>query len=208
MAGRKRKSFSRELQNALVREHGHVCAGCGKETETKWHHIVPVALGGEDRVSNIVPLCHACHCAAHSGQHMSHYINKKNMSGRPPKVSNREAFKALDMLAAGKIGIRGCKQLMKLSGKTEPRQTAQYKRWCAARGIADVRNILDTKITNGSAMVASGDVIGEVEYADGTKKDILFNDVGANDMIKYVVRGRTAEGERTFWEIKISALVS
>lgn len=208
MAKCERGSFTKKNSAALAEQHGDVCANCGTSVGIEWHHIVPLSLGGKNTISNYVPLCHACHCAAHHGRHISRYRSGVERSGRHPNVSNRAAFKALDMLAAGKIGIRGCKQLMKLSGRTEPRQTAQYKRWCAARGIVDVRNILDTRITNGNAMVASGDVIGEVEYADGTKKDILFNDVGANDMIKYVVRGRTAEGERTFWEIKISALVS
>lgn len=199
-----RKSLTKSEYEDLSVLHGSVCVNCGSSVGIEWHHIVPLFLGGTDVASNIVSLCHACHCAAHRGRHVSHYVAKSNKAGRPPKVPSKEAFKALDMLADGKIGILRCKQLMGIARRTEPRRTSQFKRWCAARGVVDVRNILDVRITNGS--VADGDVIGEVEYADGTKNDIIFNDVGANDMVKYVTRSRAEEGERTFWEIKMSAL--
>lgn len=43
----------------------HKCVNCGSEKDIMFHHIVPLALGGNDIVSNIVPLCTDCHYLIH-----------------------------------------------------------------------------------------------------------------------------------------------
>ena len=40
------------------------CAYCGKPAE-ELHHIVPRSRGGDNRPSNLIPLCYQCHCKAH-----------------------------------------------------------------------------------------------------------------------------------------------
>lgn len=42
----------------------HYCINCGKEA-TELHHIVPLALGGNDINSNKVWLCYECHNKIH-----------------------------------------------------------------------------------------------------------------------------------------------
>lgn len=44
---------------------GRVCANCGETEDIEYHHIVPLALGGNDVLSNICPLCYKCHCKVH-----------------------------------------------------------------------------------------------------------------------------------------------
>lgn len=189
--------FRRMLKEAL----GCKCGNCGSEEMVEYHHVVPLALGGTNSITNIVPLCYKCHKAAHNGRHITSFADhSRSNDGRPPKCDDETAFKALDLLADGQIGVRTCKKLMSLSGRTEPRETAQFPRWCEKRGIEDVRNILDTKITNKCRPIAPGTVIGEVTYSDGTKKNIVFNDTGLNDETVYTLR--FSKEEITYGELK------
>ena len=47
---------------------------CKKEKNIQYHHIVPLALGGQDILSNIVPLCSECHSLIHFGN-KNHWNN-------------------------------------------------------------------------------------------------------------------------------------
>lgn len=42
----------------------HYCINCGKEA-TELHHVVPLAIGGNDVESNKVWLCSKCHTLIH-----------------------------------------------------------------------------------------------------------------------------------------------
>lgn len=180
---------SRRFMKMLKERLGCRCANCGSGDIVEYHHVVPLAFGGTNELTNIVPLCYACHKAAHFGRHVTHYANhSRSNDGRPPKCDDETAFKALDLLADGQIGVRKCQEMMRLAGRTVPKHTKQYKRWCELRGISNVRNILDASITNGMHLPESGSIIGEVTYFDGTKKSILFNDTGLNDETVYMLR--------------------
>lgn len=67
-----RKEFDKnryKLKSQLPSE----CGNCGSAESTDIHHIVPIARGGTNRISNLVTLCRPCHDAAHgmnrSGNH-------------------------------------------------------------------------------------------------------------------------------------------
>ena len=179
------------------------CANCGSEDMVEYHHIVPLALGGTNSLTNIVPLCYKCHKAAHYGRHITHYADhSRSNDGRPPKVPDEEAFKALDLLADGQIGIRKCKALMGIAGRTEPKVTSQYKVWCEKRGIKAVRNTLDTRIANSPYRIADGCVIGRIVYENGDTAAIHFNDTGMNDDAMYTLRGDALSGPMSWKAIK------
>ena len=152
-------------------------------------------------ITNVVPLCHACHMAAHTGRNLTEYKRDAGTQGggRPPKIDDHDAFMALDLLVAGKIGVRKCKSMMNIRDSVEPKQTSQYKRWAAARGIRNIRNTLDAAITNSPYSVKEGRIIGHVEYVDGKELDISFDDVGLNDDMLYTFRGYD-DGPMTFVE--------
>lgn len=81
----------RVLRNDFLRlrnsgELGKQCANCKTCENIEYHHIVPLKLGGTNNISNIVPLCHACHEAAHQGRHMLNYRDNPKAGGRPNKV--------------------------------------------------------------------------------------------------------------------------
>jgi len=46
-------------QRVLLRDHGR-CRYCGSEDGLELDHIVPIALGGSNRISNLATSCHAC----------------------------------------------------------------------------------------------------------------------------------------------------
>lgn len=50
----------------LQKEKGAKCYNCQSDKDIQYHHIVPLASGGNDILSNIVPLCLECHALIHS----------------------------------------------------------------------------------------------------------------------------------------------
>lgn len=52
-----------EIDKTLSKE----CGNCGSKDDLEIHHIVPLAFGGTNRLSNLVRLCSSCHSKAHGG---------------------------------------------------------------------------------------------------------------------------------------------
>jgi 5-methylcytosine-specific restriction endonuclease McrA len=48
------------------------CARCGSTVDLEAHHIVPLASGGTNELSNLLTLCHDCHRAQHRGKPRKH----------------------------------------------------------------------------------------------------------------------------------------
>ena len=44
---------------------GRVCVNCGSTDDLNYHHIVPLSMGGQDVISNMVCLCGKCHDLIH-----------------------------------------------------------------------------------------------------------------------------------------------
>lgn len=58
-----REEFNRHIRNDFIKEHP-LCQYCGKQAE-QVHHLIPIAKGGDNRQSNLIPLCTECHCLVH-----------------------------------------------------------------------------------------------------------------------------------------------
>ena len=194
-----RYARSYQFKQIMRKELGCKCGNCGSEENVEYHHVVPLFLGGTNELTNIVPLCHRCHRAAHCGRHTSHYA-EKNEGGRPPKIPDEDAFKALDLLLDGQIGNRKCKQLMGLADRTEPKQTSQYKRWCKDRGIKSFRTFLDVTATLRPYALHDGYVVGHYVDANGNKHSIRFKDTGIND-VTYRFGNVKGQPEMTLYEL-------
>lgn len=52
------------LRIECLRKANNECANCG-QTATQAHHVVPLVLGGFDKLSNLVALCEECHEKVH-----------------------------------------------------------------------------------------------------------------------------------------------
>lgn len=68
-----RENSSQFDRKFLIITKGTICANCQKNCLDKiiFHHIVPIVLGGNDILTNIIPLCDNCH-------NLIHYNNTKN----------------------------------------------------------------------------------------------------------------------------------
>lgn len=192
-----RKEYDRmRFDGTLARACGTECVNCGSHENIEYHHIVPLLLGGTNKVWNIVPLCHQCHKAAHGARHMSEYVKSSN-SGRKPKIPDEEAFQIYDRWLDGQFGNRKCQALLHLAGGTKQNQTMQYKRYLTARGIRSVRNNYDVSLTLSPENVDDGYVVGQVDYLDGTKRAIRFKDLGENDDVVYEFCNNYDRGRKT-----------
>lgn len=58
-----------QRRKELVSKKGTICCNCQKDQKDaiQFHHIIPLAIGGNDYDSNIVPLCDDCHNLIHHG---------------------------------------------------------------------------------------------------------------------------------------------
>lgn len=197
-----------KLSGTLAAECGTACVNCESTENIEYHHIVPLILGGTNNLRNIVPLCHRCHKAAHCGGHISNYTDQSK-GGRKPKIPDEEAFPIYDQWLEGKFGNIKCQELLNLGKGTHCHKTAQFKRWCKSRGIADVKHRLDYAVVtrySGSGDFFS-DPVGYVIYDEehgGRREDIYFQDSGMNNNVKYMPKGY--DREVTFQKLKIRLL--
>lgn len=66
-----RKEFeTMSFKQNVIEQLGTECVNCGKYANI-YHHIVPLAVGGTNRLSNIVPLCEKCHGKVHNRKSLS-----------------------------------------------------------------------------------------------------------------------------------------
>lgn len=156
------------VRSMAERTLGRVCYNCGSDECIELHHVVPLKLGGTNNLSNIVVLCHRCHCAAHNGRHIKDYQNKE-VTGRPHNVETEELDKALNEYVIGQIGSAECKARMGLSQKTKIGDMSYYKRFKKDHGIKKVKNNIDI-ILNKRGEVEKGENVGYIEYEDGRKE--------------------------------------
>lgn len=58
-----------KLREKVLKRDGHKCVSCGSDNDLEVHHIVPVAQGGSNELSNLITLCLTCHNKAHRNNH-------------------------------------------------------------------------------------------------------------------------------------------
>lgn len=90
--------FSQEI---LKEKCGTQCINCKKEEDIQYHHIVPLALGGQDILSNIVPLCSECHSLIHFGN-KNHWNNHSEATKRGIQKAKMEG-KQIGLLKGTKL---------------------------------------------------------------------------------------------------------
>lgn len=61
----KKEFLKIEFRNYLDLNLPNKCCNCNSEHNLSYHHIVPLSLGGSNKLSNIVKLCPICHEKAH-----------------------------------------------------------------------------------------------------------------------------------------------
>ena len=59
-----RKEFDNIIRKNFIESHSK-CQYCGEPTE-HIHHLIPIIVGGDNRESNLIPLCTKCHGLIHN----------------------------------------------------------------------------------------------------------------------------------------------
>ena len=184
------ESTTKGFRNAVIKIYGDACISCGSKENIEFHHVLPLILGGGNVPSNVVPLCHACHKAVHTGQHMSHYTNPKGTGGRKSFIDNDpEICKYFDMYISGEIGRMKLAELTGYTHRSMTKGLPAFRKYLASKGIADMKNTVD--VAGATSGLFEGKRVGFVKYTDGRVEDIIFHDTGAND-IDYVKRKYTS----------------
>ena len=63
MSQKVREEFSK-ISKLFIKTHPN-CQYCGGDTEHV-HHLIPIAVGGDNRENNLIPLCLECHGKIHN----------------------------------------------------------------------------------------------------------------------------------------------
>lgn len=161
-------SFKKMLRDAL----GCNCVNCGSDYEVQYHHIVPLALGGTNRITNIVPLCYSCHRASHHGQHMSHYKRHSENTGRPQKISYEDAEPILEQFFDGQIGTSECIELLGYKKTVHIADLKHTKEYMKRHRIRSYRNNVDIRKKKGC--LKRGICVGYIYYEDGEYRELIY----------------------------------
>ena len=130
----KRKEYEHlKRVGALANECGRVCVSCGATEEIEYHHILPLVLGGDNRFSNIVPLCCVCHSKIH-GQ--NHRLTRWSANTGRPKSKPPEGYeKVLPLYFDGKIAWNEARLRMGLGKGVKARDTWWVNDFAERMGI-------------------------------------------------------------------------
>ena len=60
-----RSSDYRKAKLLTLLRDGYACTECGLDNRLECHHIVPLCMGGDHKLSNLQTLCRTCHKAKH-----------------------------------------------------------------------------------------------------------------------------------------------
>lgn len=55
------------------RKLGNTCCNCGSQIDIQYHHIVPIAAGGNHILSNLVCICGTCHAKIHGNKRVENW---------------------------------------------------------------------------------------------------------------------------------------
>lgn len=163
-----RKEYNRQSFKKLLRKVlGCNCVNCGSDIGIEYHHIVPLALGGTNRLTNIVPLCNICHEKAHGSQNIRQI--KGSINGgrkRVPLPDNYEEI--LWKYMYGEIGKSECEQLLNVKGTSKLNDRPFMKEFIAKYNIVSYINKIDT-YRHYSKSNHKGKLLSRVVFADGNE---------------------------------------
>lgn len=161
-----RVSFKRNLKNELENK----CANCGTDISLEHHHIVPLSIGGTNRTTNIVVLCHRCHQLAHGAKNIRD-ICKAEKTGRKRREPPKDYESIIEKYLNGEIGRKDCEKQLGLPEKAKLSEQFFFKDYLSERNIVSYKNRVDMLNTaKCKRRNHTGEVIAGVVYADGTRK--------------------------------------
>ena len=164
------KQFKRVLKDSLPGE----CVNCGCKEELEYHHIVPLAQGGTNRLSNIAVLCSRCHKAVH-GEREARKYSLRGVSGRKP-LSFDNSGEIFGKYFRCEITQKALKEAFGLPSGTRVTELLAYKEYVRDHKIVFFQNLVDIKITRGHRF-CDRSVAGRIRFeGDAEERLILWGD--------------------------------
>ena len=160
-----RPSFRKILKDTLPSK----CCNCGSDVDIQYHHIVPLRLGGTNKLSNIVPLCRVCHNIAHGSENIREICASDN-PGRK-RVNPPENYEDIlwDYLK-GDIGKKECHRLLNITGANKITDKWYFKEFLKKANVKSYRNNVDTfNQTRLKDRREVKTVVAKIIYTDGTE---------------------------------------
>lgn len=160
------RGFRRMLDETLPQE----CFYCGTKENLMYHHLVPVANGGDNRISNIICVCDEHHKAIHYKTHTPSSENFKNSKkwGCPktPPPENYEYF--IRKYLRGDIGVKEFWRLLKLPENKHMKISEKwwFKEFLKEHCIADYRNGVD-RIQSNPRRSSGTTIVSKVLFESG-----------------------------------------
>ena len=159
-----RTEYNKPVFKRFLRENlGEKCCNCGSDVGIQYHHIVPLAQGGTNKISNIVPVCARCHRAIHGNKHRE-YLKKSQNMGRPRLADDKKARETLADWITCKIGTKECIKRLGYKENTHLADLAITKEYKKENGIGAHRNNIDLIVKKGGSL--EGRILGWA-YIDG-----------------------------------------
>lgn len=160
------KTFRQELLDRY--DGAKKCVCCGEAIdEPIWHHILPCRLGGGDLVTNIVPVCHACHQAIHNMKPNIYYRFKSmgKVGGR--KVDYKPEYDDIfeDYV---RCRISRSEASARLNKGIHFKENKAFKEFMQRNNILRLKNRLDIILSkHENEPLKVGTEVGSIEYMDG-----------------------------------------
>lgn len=137
-----RTEFNRpSFKQALEAYHGKRCVNCGSDEQIVFHHIVPLADGGTNCITNIVPLCWLCHQKAHGSVNIRERY-KAEKSGRKPKQLNNIEENVQRYINC-EIGSNELKELLGMPKGSHLADSKAFTYYLNSIGIKSLTNNVD-----------------------------------------------------------------
>ena len=184
-----RTQYNNPTSKQLLKDNlGDKCANCGSCYKVEYHHIVPLALGGTNKLSNIVPLCYQCHKAAHHGQHITKYRKHSENYGRPSPLTYEQAEPILEQYFLCKIWAKECWKKLGYTGKVKLAEKKYYKRYKDEHGVVENKNNIDMLVARMSKKYLQthidteeifseleGRPVGYIKYNSGKTEVLIYS---------------------------------
>lgn len=177
---------SEKFRKSMIKILGSKCCNCESTENIEYHHVVPLAFGGTNRLSNIKPLCPRCHLAVHRGKHMNEFRKQPEKTGRPRKWPlTDESEKHIWRWAKGEIGTRELKELVGMKKSIHLPETQMYEQFVEKHGISRIRNYRDMLTIGNNWRSKSCGIhrVSKIQYLDGREEEYEA-DMGEREGVK------------------------
>ena len=164
-----REEFNRpSFKEYLYKELGSRCCNCGSTEDVEYHHVVPLANGGTNNISNIVPVCFRCHKAIHGARQSWIEMAKRSENfGRPRTITYEDAEPILDAYIRCEIGTQETWERLGFIGSPRLAGKVVYKEYVEKHSITGHRNNIDLIKKKNGGVIPKGCELGYVIIGNG-----------------------------------------